>query len=295
MKPKVAVLLVNFKGIEDTLCCLDSLAKATKIQKCQVYIANYQVSVNEQKLEQHALRPTVTTYQDNLGFAGFNNQLLIQAKNDGFEQFVLLNNDTEVDTNFLEPLVKKLESGAALVTPKIYFFPGMEYHKVYSIDQLGKVIWYAGGVIDWDAMLLFHRGVDEVDRGHFETACEVEFGTGCCLAFNREVLDLIGLLPESLFMYLEDAVFSLRAKAKGVKVWYEPESIVWHKNAQSSGGVGSRTQLYYQTRNRMWLALRYAPIKTKLAVLRQGWRQGGLERKATIHGLFARMGQWYEH
>src|SRR3989304_3264732 len=55
-----------------------------------------------------------------------------------------------------------------IVSPKIYFAPGFEFHKdKYPKTDLGKVIWYAGGRIDWSNIIGMHVGVDEVDIGQF--------------------------------------------------------------------------------------------------------------------------------
>src|SRR3989338_4366509 len=82
----------------------------------------------------------------------FNNVKLVNTlKNLGFDYFLLLNNDVIVDPDFLLHLVKAAQKGADLVVPKIYFAKGYEYHKDrYRPQDRGKVIWYAGGDIDWD-------------------------------------------------------------------------------------------------------------------------------------------------
>ena len=63
--------------------------------------------------------------------------------------------------------------------------------------------------------------------------------------------------------------FCVRAKKAGFSIVFEPRAVIWHKNASSSGGSGSKLQDYYITRNRLLFAFRYAKLKTKLAVFRQ--------------------------
>ena len=69
--------------------------------------------------------------------------------------------------DFIDGLHKAIaDSSVGAVTPKIYFSKGREFHlEQYAEADLGKVIWYAGGIIDWENVYAFHRGVDEVYRG----------------------------------------------------------------------------------------------------------------------------------
>ena len=62
--------------------------------------------------------------------------------------------------------------------------------------------------------------------------------------------------------------FYKAAKKAGVKLFYDPSIIIWHKNAQSTGGSGSKLQQKYQRINRLRFGLKYAPIKTKLHLIK---------------------------
>ena len=93
--------------------------------------------------------------------------------------------------------------------------------------------------MDWDNLLAFHAGVDEVDRGQFEEEKETGFATGCAVMISREVIERVGLLDDDFFLYFEDLDYSLRVKEAGLKVMYCPKSIIWHKISRSTGGAGS--------------------------------------------------------
>lgn len=222
----------------------------------------------------------------NLGFTGGNNQGIRQALKWGADAVWLLNDDVKVDKYALSELVKSIydvQVGAAV--PKIYFYPGFEFHKErYSKRELGKVIWYAGGEIDWDNVIGVHRGVDEVDHGQFDRKKEVGFATGCSMVITRRALEKVGLLDEKYFMYLEDLDYSERIKKAGFKIIYEPKAIVWHKNAQSSG-VGSDLNDYFFTRNRLLFGMTYAPIRTKFALIRESGRLAVKGRKWQKRGV----------
>lgn len=290
MRQKVAVITINFKGLSDTLECLDSLVKAQKYSNFDTVVVHYDDGSNSDELVNHQIAPKLILSTENLGFAGFNNLALKTLLSDDYSHFVLLNNDTTVSPTFLEPLVNALQDEKiAFVSPKIYFPPGKEFHSGYEQQNVGKIIWYAGGVIDWQNMLLFHRGVDEVDRGQFDKPIETDFATGCCVAFRRDVLDSVGFMPHDYFMYYEDAAWCRRVKQHSLKSVYEPRSHMYHKNASSTGGSGSSLHTYYQSINRFRFAMQFAPLKTKLVLIKQFLTKAltgnERERSISIHAL----------
>jgi hypothetical protein len=234
--------------------------------------------------------------KENKGFSGGNNVGIKLALESGNDYILLLNNDTLVKPDFLEELTKTAKSGnkIGIVGPKIYFAPGFEFHKErYKKNERGSVFWYAGGEIDWENMYASHRGVDEVDIGQYDNKGKTDFVSGCCMLVKREVFEEIGCLDDQLYLYLEDLDFCLRAKEAGYKIIYEPRSEIWHKNASSSDKPGSRLHQYYQTRNRLILGMRYAPLRTKLALLRESVRllkKGGIRRRAVLDFYFYRWG-----
>jgi hypothetical protein len=181
----------------------------------------------------------------------------------------------------------------------MYFAKGYEFHKDrYTDSQKGKVIWYAGGVIDRNNVYTTHRGVDEVDNGQYDQILETDVANGAAVIIRRSVFEKIGLLDASFFLYWEDADFSERAKLAGYKVMYFPKTWMWHKVSASTGGSGSPTNDYFLTRNRVFYAMRYSLIRTKFAVIRDTFKLMFTGRKwqrwGAVDALLGRrgMGQW---
>ncbi len=213
---------------------------------------------------------TVMASNKNLGFAGGHNLAIKKALADKSDWILILNPDAKVDRNLIvELLAASRLPAVGILSPKIYFWPGFEFRKNrYLKNELGKVIWYAGGKIDWDNVLVVHRGVDEVDKGQYDLISETDFATGAAMFVKAQVFDQIGLLNERYFLYFEDVEFCQRAKLAGFKVVYVPKAIVWHKWAQSTKG-GSELQDYFITRNRLLFGFRHARARVKLALLKQ--------------------------
>lgn len=287
-KLKIFIVILNYKGIENTLECIKSV---DNINKKNIKVEIVVVDNNSQDGSQEKLSKlkniSLISNSENLGFSGGMNTGIKFALEHESTHIVLLNNDTYVDRDFLLNLYEASKK-ADIISPKIYFAPGFEFHKNrYKNSERGKVIWYAGGKIDWQNVIGVHIGVDEVDSGQFNRQKEIDFATGCCLMIKKEVFEKIGYLDDNYFLYLEDMDFSVRAKNNGFKIVFEPTSVIWHKNASSAGGSGSSLQDYYFTRNRLIFAFKYAKLRTKFAVLRQTLSQCGnpVKRKALLDFL----------
>jgi GT2 family glycosyltransferase len=271
---KIATVILNFNGAKDTLECISSLIGQTSPdfnnEIIMVDNASNESSVDLIKKKYPQIQIIVN--KTNLGYAQGNNVGIQKALNTGADYVFILNNDTKVDLQCLQNLFNFSEThkSAGLLSPKIYFYPGYEtHHKRYSKADLGKILWFAGGKIDWNNMFVSHRGVDEVDISQYNEAQKTTFVSGCAMFIKKEVLETVGIFDTKLFLYYEDMDLCQRAKKKGYEIWYVPQGVVWHKNANSSGGTGSQLQIYYQTRNRLIIGMRYASLRTKFALFKE--------------------------
>ncbi len=290
---KITVILVNFNTSKDTHECIESLKKATVPKNLEVLI--FVVDNGSSKSEVDSLKKIkgveLIVNSINSGFSGGNNIGIKAALQHSPTHILLLNNDTEVPKDFfvnLKNSAKKLPQ-AGLITPKIYFAKGYEFHKDrYKKTDLGKVIWSAGGSIDWENVYGKNDNVDEVDYGQFKQTSQKDFATGACLLIKREVIDKVGLIDERYFLYLEDLEYSVRAKKTNYEIIFDPSIYLWHKVAQSSA-VGSSLNDYFITRNRLLFGMTYAKTRAKLALLREALRflvSGRESQKAGVKDFF---------
>jgi hypothetical protein len=271
----IFISTLNFNGRKNTLECLDSIKKLTQNNfKLQVILidngSKEDIGINGTYLGEIPLK--IIKNKDNLGFSAGHNVGIKYALSKNADYVLILNNDTIVDKNLIDELFSVCEKDKiiGIACPKIYFASGFEFHKKrYKTEDLGKIIWYAGGKMDWKNIIGVHVGVDEVDRGQYDKVLETEFASGCCMFIKKEVLERVGPFDEKHFLYYEDSDLSQRAKKVGYKIAYVPDAFLWHKNAASAGGSGSSLQDYYITRNRLLFAVKYAPLKSKLALLRE--------------------------
>lgn len=297
----ISIIIVNYNTPKDTKECLVSLGaiRTTGFRFNVIVVDNgskepLQLTADDRYPEYELIRS-----ESNLGFTGGNNLGISHAvKQYQADYFLLLNSDTVVDEDFLVHLYRALKDNpkAGIAGSKIYFHRGFEYHnKSYRRDQRHQVLWYAGGSVDWENLVSFHRGVDEVDRGQFDHQETSDFVTGCSLLIKREMTERVGILDKRFFLYSEDVDYSLRVKRAGYEVLFVPKSIVWHKIGRSSGGAGSKLQQYYQTRNRLLLTFTHGDLKAKFAALRLigRWIKDGssAERQGVTDFILGRLGK----
>jgi len=272
---KVAIIILHFSHPETTVACLDSLARLnTKTFSCRTLVVDNSRTGEMDTLKNKFRQILFIKNPANLGYAGGNNIGIGKALKDKADFTLIINNDTLLEQNLLVNILATMKKYpyVGVLSPKIYFAPGCEYHRQrYSKSQKGRVLWYAGGKYDPDNVLASHRGVDEVDLGQYDQPQDTDFVTGCAMLVRREVWQKIGLLNSAYFLYLEDVEFSLRAKKAGFRIFYDPSGWLWHLNAGSSA-VGSHLQDYFITRNRLLLGMKWAPARTKLAIFKESLR-----------------------
>ncbi len=299
-KPLISIIVVNYDTTKLTLECLASLEQIehSKFDYNVVVVDNG--SQQELKIPVKHRRDNLELIRtdNNIGFTGGNNLGVTHAAQKyNPDYFLLLNSDTTVTPAFLEELFLSIQGAdRGIAVSKIYFEKGCEYHAdSYDAKQKGRVIWFAGGTIDWPYLTAFHRGVDEVDRGQFDHLSTTDFATGCCMLIKREVIAEVGLLDKKYFLYLEDVDYSVRAKQKGYKIVFCPKSVIYHKNAGSTGGSGSGLHRYYQTRNRGLFFFKYSTLRYKITTLRfmlkKFLKADKIERQAVLDFAFGRYGK----
>jgi GT2 family glycosyltransferase len=174
----------------------------------------------------------------NLGFAGGNNIGIRMAKG---KYLLLINNDTEVEPGFLEPLVEKMEKNPQIgvVSPKIRYF----------FDQ--QRIQYAG-YTPMNPYTIRNNGVgfNEMDAGQYERDLQTNFAFGAAMMIPVNVAREVGLMADIFFLYYEELDWVQRIKDAGYQVWYVHNSLVYHKDSVTTGRM-SPLKIYYLNRNRI--------------------------------------------
>ncbi len=236
--PLVFIIILNWNGWRETLACVESCQRLTWPHFNIVVVDNGSTDGSEEFLRKNLAGIEIIQSGTNLGFAGGNNIGVRHALVSGAKYVWLLNNDAVTDSQALGFLVEAMEDNrtAAIAGSKIF------YHA-----EPWK-IWSAGGMWEKGRLHLRQRGANQVDKGQFDKLCEVDSISGCSMLVRSAVIEEIGLMDDSYFLYWEDSEWCARTRSKGYKVMFVPESKVWHKVSVSTK-QSSFSQYYYYTRN----------------------------------------------
>jgi GT2 family glycosyltransferase len=239
--PLVGIVVLNYNGTAETLECLRSLSQTT-YRPVRLYLVDNGSKVPMEE-EARTAYPDVIYIQNqtNVGFTGGNNVGCRRALADGCRYILMLNNDTIVERDFLEPLVRAIESDPTLgaVTPKIYFYDSE------------REIWGIGARIGRWTGRSPHWGVYTRDQGQWDHIQDVDRITGCAMFVRREILESVGLLDERFFIYEEELEWCHRVRSRGHQLRVIHESRIWHKGHRDSGRIGRPFITYLQTRNHL--------------------------------------------
>jgi len=179
--------------------------------------------------------------ESNLGYGAGNNVGIVFSLNVlRCDYFLVLNNDTVVESELLDRLVSVSESSSdiGIVGPKILYYGRGE-----------NIINSAGGRMDlWRAKSIV-AGMGQIDKGKYDGITDVDYVMGACLLCRRELAQTIGLLPEDYFLYWEENTYCQRARKAGYRSVYVGISKIWHKSCVSIKKVDNLRH-YYFVRNR---------------------------------------------
>lgn len=255
---KTSIVIVNYNGTEDTLECLNSLNKIDYANCEIILVDNASSDASFVLTEIHKNFPAIKilALPRNLGFAGGNNTGIKLALDNGARYVLLLNNDTVVAPDFLNPMVTTMESAENI---------GLVGAKIYHFAEKNR-IWYNGGVFSWinGGKHIQDGAID--DNQNDNIIKDTGYITGCGLLVKKEVIEKIGPLCEDFFMYYEDIEWSLRAQKSGYRTVVAPAAHIWHKVSRSASKIGAPAIHYYNIRNALLLAKMRAPTRIKALV-----------------------------
>lgn len=256
---RVFVVVLSWNGRDDTLRCLASLAAVSYEPLRVIVVDNGSVDGSADAVESSFPDAVVIRLDQNAGFSGGVNAGIAAAVEAGADDVLLLNNDMVVDRGFLGPLVSAAsQPEAAAACSQILF------------AEPPDRVWYAG------ASFKPRRGHHGRNIGFGKAPLpparppyQVDCACGGAMLIPRRAFEEVGVFDEGLFAYREDLDWSLRARDRGRRILVVPASVVRHRISASSGGESSPTSLYYDLRNSLTVAERYAPLSATWTALRR--------------------------
>lgn len=239
--PKIGIVTVLYKSETVLSDFFESL-------NCQTY-KNFSLYVVDNKSPDNSLLlidklkrrysfdVVIIANEDNYGIAKGNNIGIKKALEDGCDWILLSNNDVAFGENTIELLLNgtAINNRVDMFVPKIYFWNT-------------NLLWFAGGRYSFYNGWTVHRGYKKEDCGHFNIPQRILYAPTCFMLIRSSVFDKVGFMDENYFVYWDDTDFVSRALKENLKLWYIPQSVVYHKESTSTGKQ-SDFSVYYLNRN----------------------------------------------
>lgn len=213
--PLVSVIVVNWNGKEYLSKCLSSLGK--------IFYKNTEIIVVDQNSSDGSQLLVKTKYpkvrlienKENTGYVGGNNLGVSKAKG---KYILILNNDIEVERNFLEPLVNTFETNPNL---------GCAQPKAINLREKGKLD--GGGSFFTRTGFLYHKGyMDKASSPEYNRRYPVYSVKGAYMMTRKDLWNKLGGLDPDFFIYFEESDYCGRVWLSGHTVEYIPQSVVYH-------------------------------------------------------------------
>ncbi|MEV0055159.1 glycosyltransferase [Saccharopolyspora shandongensis] len=235
--PVVSVIVVNYRGADDTITCLRALRDELDYPADRLEVICVDNASGDGSAERiRAAAPEVRLIESdtNLGFAGGCN---LAARSATGQVLAFLNNDAKPDRAWVRAAVAVLRSEPTV---------GAVASKV--LDWEGRHIDFVDGGLTWFGMG-YKRHAGEVDDGSHDAARDVLFGTGSALFVRAQLFAALDGFDERFFMFYEDVDLGWRLNLRGWRVRYEPGSLTFHRHHASMAEVSSAREHYLLERN----------------------------------------------
>ena len=253
LPPRIVAVVLNTNRRDDTLACLDSLARLDYANHAVVVLDNASTDGSAAAIRAAHPEVRILPLAENRGYAGNNNVGIAAAIEMGADWVLVLNEDTILDPACYTELIR-----AAGDDPAVGILGPMVYHH----DE-PTVIQSAGGLMDgrWQA---WHSGQNEDDTGQFAAPRTVDWISGCAILVRREVIAQVGPLDERFFYYWEETEWCVRARRAGWRIVLAPAAKLWHKGVNRHYRPAPSVA-YYNTRNHLLLLAKHgAPAAARL-------------------------------
>lgn len=239
-QPLVSIIIPVYNQFGYTYNCLKSILQNSGVVEYEIIIGNDCSTDETQEMEQVVKNITVSTTPHNMRFLGNCNHAAELAKG---KYILFLNNDTEVQENWLQPLVDLMKKDASIgmVGSKLVYADG-------TLQEAGGIIWGDGHA--WN-----YGNGQNADKPEFNYVKEVDYISGAAIMIRSQLWKEIGGFDDYFApAYCEDSDLAFEVRNRGYKVVYQPLSVVVHFEGKSNGTDLSSGVKKYQVENSRKLA-----------------------------------------
>ncbi len=230
----LSVIIVNYNVKYFIQQCLHSVEKAINNINTEVFVVdNNSVDGSCQMIEQKYPWVKLIKNKKNIGFSKANNQAIKISKG---KYILLLNPDTIVEEDTFNKVCKFMDShpdagglGVKMIDGKGKFLPESKrglptpaaaFYKIFGISKIFPKS---------KTFNKYHLGYLDKEQIH-----KIDVLSGAFMLMRKSVLDKIGYLDETFFMYGEDIDLSYRIIKAGYANYYFPQTTIIHYKGEST-------------------------------------------------------------
>ncbi|HBA48965.1 MAG TPA: glycosyl transferase family 2 [Lachnospiraceae bacterium] len=234
-KPLVSIVIPVYNQFEYTYNCVKSIIRNSGDVTYEVIIANDCSTDVTKEIEKIVENVRLITTEQNVRFLlNCNNA----AKHARGKYILFLNNDTQVQENWLQPLVRLIESADDI---------GMVGSKLIYPDGF---LQEAGGIVWKDASAWNYGNRRNTEDPEFNYVKEADYISGAAIMIRRSLWEEIGGFDERFVpAYYEDTDLAFEVRKHGYRVMYQPLSRVVHFEGISNGTDVQNGLKHYQQVN----------------------------------------------
>jgi len=252
-KPTVAVIIITFNGSKFINKCLNSLKEQTYPKKdfSVIVVDNASTDNSIDLIEKNHSTVKLIKNKENSGFGSACNIGIREANS--VDYVILLNQDSWVEKDWLEQLVKVMEKNQ-------------------------KAGCCGAAEHDYD-----EKPVSESKKKNESTKAGCWMGGGS-LIIRKKALDDAGLFDEIYFMYGEDMDLTWRIQIAGWII-IKTSKAIWHHHGRKRSVSSTDWRVYYSWRNRIFVLLKFGSTRQIISSIKKYFTYFMYGRKKSVNDV----------
>lgn len=244
MMEQVTIIIPNYNGKEYLEKCLKSVFGKTTVPVEVIVVDNHSKDRIFESMQVLYPQAEFIRLDKNYGFSRAVNEGIKRAKT---QYVLLLNNDTEIESGFVEELLQRIRSDEKIFSVEAKM---LQLHNRKKIDSAGTFY----NALGWARA----RGKDK-SANHYTKSCETFAACAGAAIYRKSLVEKLGYFDEDYFAYLEDVDIGYRARIAGYRNYYEPQAVVYHAGSGTSGSRYNSFKVRISARNNVYLIYKNMP------------------------------------